>query len=190
MTQEQKAKRLVYHRNWTANKRATDPVFKAREREASKRYEAAHPNRTPEQKERARLWMAKRRSESPELRERGREYARKWGQNNKERRNLNLRKYRLLTKYGMTMADFDAMLTKQDGLCAICRVKMTPPASPSKAKEGKSSMTVDHCHSTGRVRGILCQTCNLALGMFKDSIVRVRYAVAYLEAFEEKDNPS
>lgn len=54
------------------------------------------------------------------------------------------------TRYGLTVADVAVMLTKQQGVCAICK---TPPKRPC----------VDHCHRTNRVRGILCHKCNIAL---------------------------
>jgi hypothetical protein len=70
------------------------------------------------------------------------------------------------------------MLTEQNGECAICGVVMTPPARASK---NSVAVTVDHCHETGKVRGLLCYSCNLGMGIFKDSLERIRAAAAYLE---------
>jgi hypothetical protein len=70
-------------------------------------------------------------------------------------------------KYGITAEEFDALLEEQGGHCALC------PAL--------EDLCVDHNHTTGRVRGILCRNCNAALGQFRDDIDRVRAAVKYLE---------
>jgi len=59
----------------------------------------------------------------------------------------------LRRKYGLEVADYEAMLAAQNGLCALCG---GPP--------GKYRMAVDHCHQTGRVRGLLCNGCNRSLG--------------------------
>jgi hypothetical protein len=70
-------------------------------------------------------------------------------------------------EYGMTMEEWDVMLVKQQGRCAICEEPMESPR-------------VDHCHETERLRGMLCHNCNAGLGHFKDSIDRLGNAVEYL----------
>ncbi|MFE7956256.1 endonuclease VII domain-containing protein [Streptomyces sp. NPDC057413] len=70
-------------------------------------------------------------------------------------------------KYGLTPAELDAMITEQRGICCICL------AAPAEH--------VDHCHETGRVRGVLCFSCNAALGQFKDRPDVIRRAAAYVE---------
>jgi hypothetical protein len=70
--------------------------------------------------------------------------------------------------YGMSVEDFDAMVVSQSGLCAICFEQLLLPQ-------------IDHCHSTGRVRGLLCQPCNVGLGFLKDDPERLRNAVNYLD---------
>lgn len=69
-------------------------------------------------------------------------------------------------KYGLTEEVYSAMLEAQGGRCAIC---------PSTTK-----LSVDHCHDTGKVRGILCHTCNVGLGMFHNSPRKLRAAARYL----------
>jgi hypothetical protein len=73
----------------------------------------------------------------------------------------------LRRKYGLTEAERDAMIASQRGLCAICL-----DALP---------VHVDHCHKTGRVRGVLCFNCNSAIGKLGDDPDAVRRAAAYLE---------
>lgn len=81
------------------------------------------------------------------------------------------REHMLKTLYGMSSADYDALLDKQEGRCAICR---------EECATGKM-LAVDHCHSTGKVRGLLCARCNRGIGNFDDSPARLRKAAKYLE---------
>lgn len=66
--------------------------------------------------------------------------------------------------------DYDELVAKQDGKCAVCG---TGP--------GKFRLAVDHCHATGKVRGLLCVTCNLAAGYLRDNPELVRRLADYLE---------
>jgi hypothetical protein len=79
-----------------------------------------------------------------------------------------VRAYKLRTAYGLTAAEYDALLAKQAGRCAICGTQ------PVKR------LAVDHEHATGKVRGLLCSTCNSGLGHFKDSVPALENAIAYL----------
>jgi len=74
--------------------------------------------------------------------------------------------------YGIKPAEFDALLDSQGGRCAICR---------TETAGGKGGWHVDHDHATGRIRGLLCHGCNIALGYFRDDPDRLRAAMAYLE---------
>jgi len=69
-------------------------------------------------------------------------------------------------KYGITPADVEQMVCETKGLCAICAI------NPAQA--------IDHCHTTGLVRGTLCNPCNLALGFFRDSSKSLAAAISYL----------
>lgn len=74
---------------------------------------------------------------------------------------------------------FDALLKKQGGRCAICWV------IPTKGIGRETKLAVDHCHATGRVRGLLCMNCNVGLGLFKDSQARLAMAIAYLRTHQK-----
>ncbi len=90
-----------------------------------------------------------------------------------ERRHTNLIK----RNFGLTKLDYDNLLNKQKGVCAICNQKET-----SKHQKGKlRKLSVDHCHITGKVRGLLCTKCNMSLGGFRDNIAILKIAVSYLE---------
>lgn len=73
-----------------------------------------------------------------------------------------------LYRYGMTVEDYDRMLAEQEGRCAACG------DVPTKR------LHVDHDHSTGQVRGLLCGECNLGIGKFKDDPERLESAARYL----------
>lgn len=82
----------------------------------------------------------------------------------------------LLRKYGITHADYESMLAAQGGGCAICGA--TPPEQAAKYR---TFLHVDHCHDTGRVRGLLCGEHNLMLGRFNDDPILLRRAADYLD---------
>ncbi len=73
--------------------------------------------------------------------------------------------------YGLSRAEFTTLLERHGGLCGICRNPMV----------GLKNLHVDHDHVTGKVRGLLCRDCNLALGIFGDNAERLRRAARYLE---------
>lgn len=79
----------------------------------------------------------------------------------------------LRLKYGITPETYDEMLEAQGGVCAICR---QPP------DRGRMFLDVDHCHESGRVRGLLCSGCNRAIGLMGEDAERLRAAAAYVEA--------
>lgn len=80
------------------------------------------------------------------------------------------KKYDLKSKYGMTLGQFFMMLAEQKYKCAICK----------KPFPIRSSIKVDHDHSTGMVRGLLCNSCNNGLGRFKDNPATLLRAAKYL----------
>jgi hypothetical protein len=122
-----------------------------------------------------------RRLADPDVLEAARERTRRWMAENPERYAANkqrfiesggykrsLRKTHLKTKYGITPEQYDEMLEAQGGGCAICG---KPP--------GKTALHVDHCHETGRVRGLLCFSCNAGLGQFKHDPELLEAALMY-----------
>lgn len=83
------------------------------------------------------------------------------------------RKHLLKYKYGVAYEWYEGLLQEQQGGCAIC-------GSDVPAK-GRKHLCVDHDHSTGAVRGILCSDCNIGISHFKDSPDRLRAAAKYIE---------
>ena len=74
-----------------------------------------------------------------------------------------------LRQYGLSLDDYGQMVSEQSGLCAICKEK------PEK------DLFVDHCHSTGRVRGLLCSNCNTGIGLLRDNTATLLAAINYLK---------
>jgi len=96
---------------------------------------------------------------------------------NSDKRRERLFRWKLERKFGITRIDFDRMVDEQDGCCAIC---LQPP-STAKGHSVKHRLHVDHCHKTGKVRGLLCNNCNAALGYFADDTVAMARAIRYLK---------
>jgi len=81
-------------------------------------------------------------------------------------------------KYKMDLEQYNQMLKEQNGVCKICG----KPEIHLNNWTGKvRPLSVDHCHATGKVRGLLCHTCNLGLGNFKDNSELLRKGAKYLE---------
>lgn len=81
-----------------------------------------------------------------------------------ERQKLeDMRNYTLRSKYGITADEYQALLGRQGGVCAICR-------QPEKLMRGGRvrRLAVDHDHRTGRIRGLLCHSCNATIGFLRD----------------------
>lgn len=84
--------------------------------------------------------------------------------------------------YGISLEDYNTILENQGGTCAICD-KYILTQDPNASVP--SSMPLDHCHNTGRIRGILCTNCNHLLGKAKDDVELLKEAIEYLEKHNE-----
>jgi hypothetical protein len=98
-------------------------------------------------------------------------------------RRENMHRTYVLRKYGLCVDELEELLQRQDQRCAICR---RPWAECASAKRSRFEarflhyLCVDHDHTSGKVRGLLCNGCNTALGMFEEDSVRFEAAAAYL----------
>jgi hypothetical protein len=95
-----------------------------------------------------------------------------------EEKKLSRKSIGLRKKYGIGNEEYDRMFAKQDGLCAICGVSEAKVAD----KTGPKPLGVDHCHDTGRIRGLLCGRCNQGIGLLLDSPAIMRSAASYVES--------
>src|SRR5262245_26753311 len=110
--------------------------------------------------------LRRRRRDDPEYRDKLQARERK------AKNPMTQRKHRLRCIYGISLEEYDTMLARQGGACAICKKK------PDTGK----SLCVDHCHVTGMVRGLLCHKCNSVLAFGNDDLDILRAAIAYLQA--------
>ena len=123
------------------------------------------------------------------FRQRVRERGREWSRANPEKRaaakrrqyaarkqsdpegeRMKRRRYEARYKYGLEWGDFDALWRSQDGRCAICKSPFT------------GRVAVDHCHTTGKIRGLLCTRCNVGIGNMRDDPDMLQRAIDYLRA--------
>ena len=86
---------------------------------------------------------------------------------------MKTRNRHLKRNFGITLDDYDRMLKSQNNRCAICN-------STSTSNKYHKYFAVDHCHTTKKVRGLLCTRCNAGIGYMKDDIERLQKAIAYL----------
>jgi len=81
---------------------------------------------------------------------------------------IRAKRCNLKREYNLDYEVYLKMIEEQESKCLICKVEMQP-------------INVDHCHTTGKVRGLLCMHCNNGLGAFKDNINNMKIAIQYLE---------
>lgn len=101
-----------------------------------------------------------------------REWACEYRKKNKEQISKTLRRWHLKDKFGITEEQYQDLLDKQDGVCALCK-------KPPEAFKRGYSLSVDHCHSEGHIRGLLCFPCNVLVEKGKEFF---KQALEYLEA--------
>lgn len=108
------------------------------------------------------VWKAKGEDEKEKMRH----YQREYKLRNRDFYRKSQKTYELRVRYGLSYEDYEELLVKQDGKCAICnRIR---------------KLHVDHCHDTGRVRGLLCNNCNCGIGNLQDDPKIIKKALEYL----------
>ncbi len=130
---------------------------KERARNTGSAYRAANPEKIRD------VQIAYRAANTEKLRAKNKAYAAAYPE--------RTRAAQLRIKYGLTLEQYEQLLEKQEGLCAICQ----------RERSTKRHLAVDHCHTTGKIRGLLCSTCNTALGKFRDSQILLHRAADYLD---------
>jgi hypothetical protein len=93
----------------------------------------------------------------------------------RKRRPRNVRDTELKKNYGIGLSDWEQMHAAQGGVCAICK------QCENEKSFRYANLAVDHCHATGKVRGLLCNSCNRAIGFLQDDPERARRLAEYLE---------
>lgn len=97
-------------------------------------------------------------------------YMTKWRTNNPDKQHAT----EIKRRYGLSIEEYNKILEFQAYCCAICLLKHNP-----LIKRGR--LYVDHCHATNRIRGLLCGSCNSAIGYLEDNKDRLRRAIVYLK---------
>jgi len=123
------------------------------------------------QLQKKREWSRKHYQENKEY---YREKRLRWTKENKEYSVAMYRKKHLRYKFNITPEQYAEMEKKQEGVCAICKLK------------SKKKLCIDHCHETNQVRGLLCVSCNFGIGYLQDDIKLLEKAKQYL--YEYKSN--
>jgi hypothetical protein len=98
----------------------------------------------------------------------------------KEYKEGDMRDYDLMKAYGITQDDYNGILEFQNYRCAICKGTVE-----EKMKGNKKHLCVDHDHKTGKVRGLLCDPCNRAIGLLEDHYAVLQNAYRYLSVHTE-----
>lgn len=106
----------------------------------------------------------------------------RWSEMNPDKRRLIYLKSRLKIKYNITADVYFSLLENQSGVCAIC---FSPETKIINNNKNIAILAVDHDHKTGKIRGLLCKSCNIAIGSMKDSIDRLLSAATYLRERSE-----
>lgn len=143
---------MFSHREWSRKRYAVNPEYRQRRLASARAYREAHKDEIRERQRRK--WQADPAFRKKRLARELKYQRKKW----------------LKFIYGLSLEDYDAMLARQHGACAICK------------KKSDKTLCVDHCHSTGKVRGLLCHKCNSALAFCNDDPSHFLAAIAYLQA--------
>ena len=139
------------------------------------------PHKDPEarrewQRKRYHEKHAERRAYQKEYYQKNREKMREYGNTYYKENRDKMYQNSLMRKYGVTLDDYDRMLEEQNGVCKICE-----GTCHHTQRRETGTLSVDHCHETGLVRGLLCSHCNSLLGWARDNTDTLRKAIDYLE---------
>ena len=136
----------------------------AKKAEYMKRWRQRHPEHSKYQREYMERYL------TPERRKEAVERSKKWAKDNPERYKINALSTHLRMYFRMDVEDYFDMLDAQNGVCAIC----------GETCKSAQRLSVDHDHTTGEIRGLLCRSCNSGIGYFQDSVKLLKKAIQYL----------
>lgn len=151
-------KRRINARNYFRRKYRENPELY---RQYWKEWAIKNPNKVKESQRKSNAKNKEKRIES----------SRQWKIKNKLRVSIRQKNYNLIRLYGLSLEKYELMFEHQSGLCLLCGL-------PNK---GSPKLVVDHCHKTGKVRGLLCTKCNTGIGFFDEDIPKLEKAISYLK---------
>lgn len=143
------------------------PLYKTRCKECVNAYQKTY-QKTPQGRELQRQRCAEWRVKNLDL---ARKLSREGNRKARKEDPRRFKSYELKSHYGISLEEYEALLAKQNGKCAICGA--TEP-------RGAGMFHVDHCHNSSKIRGLLCSECNMGIGKLKDDPERVLRAASYL----------
>lgn len=146
----------------------SDELRKLKDRERTAAYRRANPEKVREIQKRS----YDRMKENPDRIVKLRDWQKAYREKNRETLVAKERQ----RKFGISHAEYAELHQRQGGVCAICKKPETA------TRNGKvKSLAVDHCHSTGRIRGLLCADCNTGIGKLREDRNIFLAAIQYLE---------
>lgn len=128
-----------------------------------KKYAKEHPNLMRKHKK---IYADKNKDKKHKYYVKNKESIKKYHKEYRKKNPDTVKKTWLKFKYGLTLEQYNEMELRQNGLCAICLTE--------------TKLVVDHDHSTGKVRELLCADCNRGLGCYKDEPIRLQRSIEYL----------
>lgn len=114
-------------------------------------------------------WFRRKQASDPDYHKR---LQKDYSKRNPDSVRLTNKKAYLKSQYGISIEEYDAMVARAEGRCEIC---------DKLESDQKSPLAIDHCHKTGKVRGLLCVNCNTAIGLLKEDFGIIDKLVAYLK---------
>jgi hypothetical protein len=139
---------------------------------ASSRIKQARAKDPEKFKERGKKW-----------RETNPNYVDQWKQRNKSRTKTQKRKDYLKSTYGITVLQYENMREAQGHRCYIC-----DKHESEISNAGPTALNVDHCHGTGKLRKLLCMSCNIALGKVNDNVEILQRCINYIKEHSNATN--
>lgn len=119
-------------------------------------------------------YLQKQKERNTRRKEYLKEYRKKYYEKNKDKCKETYRSGHYKRKYKITIDEFEEKLEQQNGVCEICK----------KENINKDRLSVDHDHTTGKIRGLLCYKCNRALGYFNEDKELFLQAIKYLDKYK------
>lgn len=150
-----------------------DKVKKWSKRKREKSKEKMAPYYAQYQKDHREIINKRKREKiknDPEFRKKVIDRTRIWRLKNPEKAKIVKRRSVLKHKYGITLEDYQDLLTKQNSKCAICKREI--------------GLCIDHDHKTGKTRGLLCHACNRAIGLLKENEEILKNAIYYINKYK------
>jgi len=129
----------------------------------------------------------KTRRQDPAVRAKDNERSRGWHRKHAAAASAAAHRSHIRRKYGITIEEFEEQAAAQDNLCAACGCLQSQRQTGRHKKGQRRRLCIDNDHATGKIRGLLCDKCNRALGLLDDNLDKVRRLAIYLSKHKEHE---